>query len=670
MACVRMALRHLQALSARAVLPHFVPWIAAGVSLALGLLFVFVRAPHPWGWEGIDHYRELGRALARGEGFPTIDRLWGYPFFLAIFYALFGDRQWIPLVVQVALNATIPLLIFVDARRTLGVATAAVAALLTGIFSFSTVYASTQTADALSTVFFVAGVVCFRVAREKQSRAWLALSGAVAGVAGIFRPNLILFPVLMVLFDAATRRQRGRVSDAIALLLPALLVWAPWPIRNYQLTGRFIPATTHGGIQLWYGSLQTGEYFERWFDNPRAQYEAPPLSYSMPGGKELVATARAVAQGRSPVSAELVYWTDRDVTPRWVHAALQPDGQVVARVPPQPGETVVYYYFDATWKGENGAVVRQWSPLAGADDPQRHVISTRHFDNLDLHDELLDIFDVSTIVRAVAWREGTFAARLDIDRDGNIGQADLDRAASLLAASIHEAKQIPSGALRAIDHNASHATLTFTDGSRLVVPRTATRTVDFDVRGADQSMATNIMRSARSFRGPPLNADAVLPHDHGRDYQLLASMDRVFWRAEPFWMDRYTALAVDNIRRSPTAFVFASARRLIRMFVVAGSDDQSRSAQFDSSRFVYRAATFASIAFAVLFGVGLVLCWRDHAPVGVYLLAIVYIPATIFILLPNMRYVVPVQPLMFIFVGRALVSLGEAAFARFDTVRR
>ena len=33
------------------------------LSLAIGLLFVFVRAPHPWGWNGFDHYHELALAL-------------------------------------------------------------------------------------------------------------------------------------------------------------------------------------------------------------------------------------------------------------------------------------------------------------------------------------------------------------------------------------------------------------------------------------------------------------------------------------------------------------------------------------------------------------------------------------------------------------------------------
>ena len=34
-------------------------YFAAAVSLLLGLFFVFVWAPHPWGWQGIDQNHEL-----------------------------------------------------------------------------------------------------------------------------------------------------------------------------------------------------------------------------------------------------------------------------------------------------------------------------------------------------------------------------------------------------------------------------------------------------------------------------------------------------------------------------------------------------------------------------------------------------------------------------------
>ncbi len=62
-------------------------------------------APHPWGWEGFDHYHDIALGVAQGQPFPTMEVPWGYAYFLAAFYRLFGDHPWIPLTRQVALNA-------------------------------------------------------------------------------------------------------------------------------------------------------------------------------------------------------------------------------------------------------------------------------------------------------------------------------------------------------------------------------------------------------------------------------------------------------------------------------------------------------------------------------------------------------------------------------------
>src|ERR1700680_5023573 len=94
-----------------------VVWSSSLASFAIAMVFIFVWAPHPWGWEGFDHYHDYARVLARGAAFPTTDVPWGYPYFLAPFYWAFGDRPWIPLLAQAALNASIPLLVYEFARQ-------------------------------------------------------------------------------------------------------------------------------------------------------------------------------------------------------------------------------------------------------------------------------------------------------------------------------------------------------------------------------------------------------------------------------------------------------------------------------------------------------------------------------------------------------------------------
>src|SRR5438128_10020979 len=100
--------------------PHRLVAAAALLSTVLGLIFVFVRAPHPFGWLGIDHYHDFALALARGDGFPTTDVPWGYALFVAAFYRLFGGHPWVPLVAQVRLNAMSPFLLCDLARPDLG----------------------------------------------------------------------------------------------------------------------------------------------------------------------------------------------------------------------------------------------------------------------------------------------------------------------------------------------------------------------------------------------------------------------------------------------------------------------------------------------------------------------------------------------------------------------
>ena len=71
------------------------------------MFFIFVWTPLPWGWKGIDGYDAIALNLAHGAAFPTVHLVWGYAYFLALFYWLFGNHPAIPLAGQAVLNASI-----------------------------------------------------------------------------------------------------------------------------------------------------------------------------------------------------------------------------------------------------------------------------------------------------------------------------------------------------------------------------------------------------------------------------------------------------------------------------------------------------------------------------------------------------------------------------------
>jgi len=628
------------------------------LSLAIGLLFVFVRAPHPWGWNGFDHYHELALALASGQPFPTMEVPWGYAYFLAGFYRLFGDRPWIPLLVQVALNAITPLLLFAAARRWTDRATASIAALLLGAFSFNTVYASTQSSDAICTVLFLTAILIFMTAVERDKRAWFALAGVVTGVMSQFRPNLILIPGVLAAYAIWKQPVRRAVVHAAVLLLCAGAMLAPWVVRNYRLTKTIIPTSVHGGAQLWYGTLQTGRYLDSRGYNPRSVFESPAFEYTSLDGVPILVSGgvRTCAIDERHGTLSLFYWTDGDpVKRRLAPATLDPvTGRFTFELP-APDGNAVYYYFETAWPSATGTTIVD-TPAPGADAPSVYFVSQDHLGDMDVHADLLDIFDVIRLARHDAWGE-PLAAADTLRRAGIVDAAGATR--TLLRIAV-DGRDEPVPAVR-VDHDDTTALLAIGDGSTITIPRAwHNRLTDLTIVGPD---AEALMYARTSLAGLTRPAPAVSKDDATCAIVGEVKINNVFYREQPQSMRRYSALALDNIRREPLAFLEASLYRVYRVFVVVGSSDKWTNQQFAGAAAVYAAATAASLAFLGLFLAGIVILWRRGADVLLPLLLILYVPATIAPLLTNMRYSVTVQPLMFVFVAATLIALWKRARA-------
>jgi hypothetical protein len=635
-------------------------YAACGITLLLGLLFIFVRAPHPWGHEGFDHYHQLALGLATGRGFPTMEVPWGYALFLAAFYRMFGDHPSIPLVVQAALNACLPALVFVFATAWLDRRTAAAAAVLTGVFSFNTVYASTQASDAVCTVIFMTAITVFASALARGSQRQYAVTGVLAGLAPQFRPNLVLIPLLLGGYAVAVRRRRGGGVGAIVLVASSALALAPWIARNYWLTRQLVPASVHSGVQLWYGTLQVGPYLHSRAYNPRSIFETPVFDYTSLDDVPIIFSARAqaCADGEAPVSASLVYWSDQEPAHRAIAARLGAE-PTTFEVPPPRAPAVLYYYFATSWSGDPDEV--RTSPPGSARTPGIYFVSHDHLGDLDLHGDLLDSFDLTRMMRHVAWHEPLpFANRLAA---AGIRDEALEDAARALAPDfVLTATGKPAARHRLVadfTYDDRQARLRFFDGSEMVVPRTwRSRITDVEFSGTvagDLMTATiplAVLRHQRE-RGKPEPPKCGGIQD--------VTVNAAFYRQEPHLLRRYLALAWDNITRTPFDFAIASVFRAFRLFVIRGSDDRRTTQQFEGSRLVYALATAASLTYALLFVCGGVVAWRRGNSMTLPLLLVLYVPLTIAPMLTNMRYTVTTQPLVFMFVAVAVTTLLERA---------
>ena len=623
-------------------------YVACAATLVLGLFFIFIWTPLPWGWKGIDGYDAISVNLAQGAPFPTVHLVWGYAYFLAFFYWLFGNHPAVGLSAQALFNASIPLMLYHIVRREMTERIAVMAAVLVGFLSFNTVYASTQASDAMCTVLVVATVLCLQQGERLQRTFYFALAGLLASAAYQFRPNLVLLPPFIA---AGYLLFRARVPGSVMRMAVFLAIFAagavPWIVRNYRFTGLFIPASTHGGVQLWFGTLQTGPYRESWLYNPRAAFEFPPVDYTSIDELPIVITGEAYdCYGRRPEQADLVYWTNRDSAPQRVHATVGKNGDVTALVPVQPSPTAVDYYFE--------------TPPHPHGRPRTIVVSRDHLGDLDVDAHALDVFDVVRMLRHLAWQEPLEPGKLDFDHDGRLTEGDL-RHASALIIDDQGAPASVADPVSKVSFDGSEARIQFVDGSVLTVDRRWTGKI------TELRLGTPMVDSKVSMlmnRSRPFTAVEASQKAERCQTVINVAANRVPYRRLPHELRRFTALAWDNIRQDPWAYLVASAGRAVRVFIIAGSEDKRTAYQFSGASAVYAIGRIVSLSFFALLIAGVWLARARGFRLLLMLAPIVYVPLTICFMLINARYSMTMQPFVFAFVAVSIVTALDALAAR------
>lgn len=229
-------------------------WILiAGAALRL-LLIWFPRTYDP----DSTTYAELGRNLFQygvyglwkhGALLPSLIRLPGYPFFLA----LFGSHFRLMLLAQSAIDLYGCWLLYLFARRNLSERAAEIVLALASLCIFTAAYAATGLTESLSVFAVSAGIYSFgelqRNLRKNQLRDISAMLRKLLPLAGAAALAILLRPdglallgaafIALLWYDRAAKRRTVAVACLFTTL--ALLPLVPWTIKNWETFHVFQP---------------------------------------------------------------------------------------------------------------------------------------------------------------------------------------------------------------------------------------------------------------------------------------------------------------------------------------------------------------------------------------------------------------------------------------------
>lgn len=227
-------------------------------ALLLRLYFVFVYPQFPVSADAM-RYDTLGWNLASGNGFTNetgkaeLCRPPGYPFFLAAIYGVFGHSYpWVRFF-QVLLSILTLLPIFLLTKDIFGKETALLALLIASFYPPFISYNGILYTETILTFFIVLFTYLFLCAARLKRWLFCIVLGVIGGYAVLLRADFI-FVFLLPFLALAVIHYRRDLKKIICVILIASLVIAPWTIRNYRVSGRFLLVSSLFGSMLWISS--------------------------------------------------------------------------------------------------------------------------------------------------------------------------------------------------------------------------------------------------------------------------------------------------------------------------------------------------------------------------------------------------------------------------------
>jgi 4-amino-4-deoxy-L-arabinose transferase-like glycosyltransferase len=239
------------------------PWGRAIIAILALALLVRIAAMvaafgHGLASDPADFARHAS-SLSRGDGYPdslvtggpTAIRPPGFPFLVAGVFAA-GEGVRAVLLVQALLGTLIVGLIASIARELWGTRRGLVAGALAAVFPPLVVVGATLFSEPLFVALELTAILAVLRWRRRPRPMLLVLAGVAVGLAILTRTTgvLVLLPLALAVWRPREwRSARSHLAPAL-LIICAVLVVAPWTIRNAVVMDAFLPVSDQDGFTL------------------------------------------------------------------------------------------------------------------------------------------------------------------------------------------------------------------------------------------------------------------------------------------------------------------------------------------------------------------------------------------------------------------------------------
>jgi len=205
-----------------------------------------------------DIFYKLAKDIAGGNLIQNqpffIGPLYGY--FLALFFSLARENLLLIRYLQIMFSATVPIFTYIIALKTFNRPSAIISGFIVALYPVLVFFDVLLLPVGLE-VFLIALALLLLIGFPEKMTWRYLFAGLALGLATLSRPNLIIFPAILLILTIIHRKPPHllvRIKCFIPFLIGIIITILPVTIHNYYLSGELIPVSTHGGINFYVGN--------------------------------------------------------------------------------------------------------------------------------------------------------------------------------------------------------------------------------------------------------------------------------------------------------------------------------------------------------------------------------------------------------------------------------